>query len=35
MKGGFFMKYNKVVGEKKDLEEKVKELEGMFVLRLN
>ena len=35
MKGGFFMKYNEVVSEKKDLEEKLKELEGKFVPRLN
>ena len=35
MKGGFLLKYNEVVSEKKELEEKLKELEGEFVPRLN
>ena len=33
MKGGFFNKYNEVVSEKKELEEKLIELAGRFILR--
>ena len=35
MKGGFVVSYNDIVSQKKELEEKLIELAGMFILRLD